>query len=152
LAPRRRSTAGRHRSDRRWFSFVQAVAREGEDIGGRHRGAAALLLLQLAAIIVIVALAATRMKDSKILREERLAWGLALALTLTLSHHYWVGPADLRALSDIYLLSGMLLLAPSQTPSPSPFLRRLADRRLLLVAAPAVVTYGATFLARIIAL
>jgi hypothetical protein len=108
-------------------------------------------------LIVVVVLAATRVMDAAIPREQRVAWVLAVLLTLSLSQHFWSGPADLRALSDVYLLSAVLLLArPSAGRSARPSRRlgeRLPDgRRLVLAAAPVAATFGLTFLARIVEL
>jgi hypothetical protein len=134
------------------IALVQAVGRALGDLTGGKRAAAALLLVQLAALIVVVGLAALRVRDPRVPREQRLAWVLALVLTLCLSKHYWSGPADLRALSDIYLLSVLLLLAPpADAAERSP--RRLPDGRLLLlVAVPAAATFAVTFVARVVSL
>jgi hypothetical protein len=131
------------------LSFAEAVLDSVRGLGGNHRAASLLLVVQLVALLVVVALAATRLRDATILREERLAWVLALVLTLSLSRHFWSGPADLRALSDIYLLSAVLLL--SSPPAAARI--RLPDRRLLLLAAaPAAATFAITFVARVVAL
>jgi hypothetical protein len=91
-------------------------------------------------------------RDRRVPREYRLAWVLALVLTLCLSKHYWSGPADLRALSDIYLLSVLLLLSAPADEAERPQ-RRLPDGRLLLlVAVPVAATFAVTFAARVVEL
>lgn len=133
-------------------ALVDAVGTALGDLGNGDRAAAALLLVQLAALAVVVVLAAFRLSDEGILREERLAWVFALVLTLCLSRHYWSGPADLRALSDIYLLSALLLLS-GRAPVRGRLRERLPDRRLILyAAAPAAVTFVLTFGARVVEL
>lgn len=134
-------------------SLLDAVARTVGDLGSADRAAAALLLVQLAALVVVVALAALRVRDVTVPREERLAWLLALLLTLSLSRHFWTGPADLRALSDLYLLSAVLLLARPVREAPTRLRSRLPDARMLVCAAvPAGLTFAATFLARVVEL
>ncbi len=134
-------------------SFVEAIGNTVGDLTGDDRAAAALLLLQLAALVVVVALAGLRVRDASIPREERLAWLLALLLTLSLSRHYWTGPADLRALSDLYLLSAVLLLARPVRDTPRPLRERLPDARVLAYAAvPSAVAFAATFLTRVVKL
>lgn len=134
-------------------SLVEAVVDTVGDLGGADRAAAALLLIQLAAMVVVVALAGLRVRDGSIPREERLAWLLALLLTLSLSRHFWTGPADLRALSDLYLLSAVLLLARPVRGTPSRLRTRLPDVRVVQYAGVvAAVTFAATFLARVVEL
>ena len=134
-------------------SFVEFLGNTLGDLGGADRASAALLLVQLAALIVVVALAGLRVRDASVPREERLAWLLALLLTLSLSRHFWTGPADLRALSDLYLLSAVLLL---ERPAREPRGRlgeRLPDARVLLYAAvPVALTFAVTFAARVVEL
>lgn len=137
-------------------ALVDAVGTAFGDLVSGKRAAAALLLVQLAALAVVVVLAGLRLRDDAVLREEQLAWVFALVLTLCLSKHYWSGPADLRALSDVYLLSALLLLsgrAPVTARLRSRLRSVLPDRRLLLYAAvPAAVTFVLTFGARIVEL
>lgn len=133
-------------------ALVDAVGTALGDLAHGKRAAAALLLVQLVALAVVIVLAAFRVRDPDVLREERLAWVLALVLTLCLSKHFWSGPADLRALSDVYLLSALLLLS-GRAPVGGRLRERLPDRRLLLyAAAPAAATFVLTFGARIVAL
>lgn len=144
-------------------SLIDAVLNTVGDLGSGKRAASALLLVQLAAMVVVVVLAGLRMRESAIPREERLAWLLALLLTLSLSRHYWTGPADLRALSDLYLLSAVLLLARPTSEAPTRRRARssvawlsdarLSDARVLHYAAvPAALTFAATYLARVVEL
>jgi hypothetical protein len=133
-------------------AMVDAVGTALGDLAHGKRAAAALLLVQLAALAVVVVLAALRLRDGAVLREERLAWVFALVLTLCLSKHFWSGPADLRALSDIYLLSALLLLS-GRAPVAARLRSRLPDHRLLLYAVvPAAITFVLTFGARIVEL
>jgi hypothetical protein len=134
------------------IAFVQAVGRAFGDLTGGKRAAAALLLVQLAVLIIVVGLAALRVRDPQVPREQRLAWVLALVLTLCLSKHYWSGPADLRALSDLYLLSALLLLSPPADAAERPHSRIPDGRLLLLVAVPVAATFAITFVARVVAL
>jgi hypothetical protein len=133
-------------------ALVEAVGTAFGDLAHGKRAAAALLLVQFAALIVVVVLAALRVRDATVLREERLAWLFALVLTLCLSKHFWSGPADLRALSDVYLLSALLLLS-GRDSAVTRLRERLPDRRLLLyAAAPVAATFVLTFGARIVEL
>jgi hypothetical protein len=95
---------------------------------------AAITVGQLAALLVLVVAAGTRLRTAAV--GERIAWGAALLLFLSLSQGVWRGPADFRTATELQVLSGVVLLR-----SPG---------RLRLAVLPVLVACALTAVVRVL--
>ena len=70
-----------------------------------------LWLGELGILAFMVAMAACSLRSSTAPLHEKLAWALAVLLSLSLAKNIWMGNVGFRSLDDLYLLSGVLVLS-----------------------------------------
>lgn len=95
-------------------------------------------LTELAALVLMAAVAASTLRTSRAPAREKVAWGVSLAVVISLSKGVWDGHADFRGFEDLYVLSAVVLLG--------------SDRRLRIVAAVVAVVWVITFVHRVVSL
>ncbi len=120
------------------WPLVNAVGALAHYLGSLPSVGSLIWLGELGALGLVTAGAAWALRRSRIPRWEKLAWGIALLVAVSLAHGIWYGRADFRGFEDLYVLSAVVLLG--------------SRRRLWVLATIVAVVWLVTFAHRVVSL
>ncbi|MDA8357647.1 MAG: hypothetical protein M0Z95_15440 [Actinomycetota bacterium] len=120
------------------WPFVNALGALAHYLGALPSVGSLIWLGELGALGLVTAAAGWALRRSRIPRWEKLAWGIALLVAVSLAHGIWYGRADFRGFEDLYVLSTIALLG--------------SRRRLWVLAAIVAVVWLVTFAHRVVSL
>ncbi len=117
---------------------VNMVRAVGHFLATWPSSSSTIWLSEFAVLAVVTIVAAWSISQSRVTLWERVAWGIALLVALSLSKGIWSGRADFRGFEDLYLLSAVVMVG--------------SRRRLWIPVALLGVLWAATFVHRAIRL